>query len=323
MFKSNAMWQLLTAAAVLTACDADRTNPHGETATPGTTAADTPDDTAAQQDQQEILRTIETMTSAFNRGDIDTVMGTYEDPATVVFQPGAPAMTREQLRAGFEEFAAAKPNFRFSSHEVYISGDIAVHLTPWTMTATAPGGTTMTDQGLSVAVLRRQDDGDWLMAIDNPFGQFLLDRSDDADNAPKTADAEEVEREILATIDTMTASFAAGDVDGVMSTYAPRATVLFEPGIATRGTDAIRAAFEQSVQAKPTFEFSGHEVYVAGDLAVHNNPWSMTATAPDGTTIEQSGLSVAVLQRQDDGRWLMAIDNPHGQRLLESPGYPE
>ncbi len=56
---------------------------------------------------------------------------------------------------------------------------------------------------------------------------------------------------------------------------------------------------------------------VQGDIAVHFAPWTMTGTAPDGTEIKQTGLSVAVLRKQADGNWLMVIDNPHGQHLME------
>lgn len=56
---------------------------------------------------------------------------------------------------------------------------------------------------------------------------------------------------------------------------------------------------------------------VAGDVAVHFAPWTMTGTDPRGNPLIQKGLSVAVLRRHADGRWLMVIDNPHGQRLLE------
>jgi hypothetical protein len=42
----------------------------------------------------------------------------------------------------------------------------------------------------------------------------------------------------------------------------------------------------------------------------------MTGTAPDGSAIEQGGLSVALLRRQPDGRWLMVVDDPFGDELL-------
>ena len=42
----------------------------------------------------------------------------------------------------------------------------------------------------------------------------------------------------------------------------------------------------------------------------------MTAKSPEGNEIKQNGLSIAVLRKQEDGEWLMIIDNPHGSFLL-------
>ena len=77
----------------------------------------------------------------------------------------------------------------------------------------------------------------------------------------------------------------------------------------------MRATFKQWFAMSPRFEYAGHDVLVVGDLAVHIAPWTMKGKAPDGAPIEQSGLSVAVLRRQPEGRWLMVIDNPHGQHV--------
>lgn len=120
-----------------------------------------------------ILSTIETMTRAFNQGDLDGVMGTYEPGAVVVGQPGAPVSGESALRSMFAGFIAAQAKFSFFGHEVVRAGELAVHLTPWRMTGVAPDGSTMQAEGLSVAVLRRQTDGRWLMVIDHPFGDSL------------------------------------------------------------------------------------------------------------------------------------------------------
>ncbi|MFC9663982.1 YybH family protein [Nocardia sp. NPDC127606] len=82
------------------------------------------------------------MTAALERGDIDTDMSFCIDDAVVAFEPGAPVRGEEQLRAGFAAFAAVKPDFRYDNgHEVMLTGDIAVHIAPWTMSGTAPDGT--------------------------------------------------------------------------------------------------------------------------------------------------------------------------------------
>ena len=123
--------------------------------------------------------------------------------------------------------------------------------------------------------------------------------------------------EVMAIIDGMTTAFHRGDLDGVMSSYEDEATVVFEPENPVSDPAVMRETFQQWFRLNPQFEYSGHEVVVAGDIAVHFAPWRMNGTAPDGTEVEQSGLSVAVLRRQLDGRWLMVIDNPHGQQLLD------
>jgi len=124
------------------------------------------------------------------------------------------------------------------------------------------------------------------------------------------------QKEILATVEKMTAAFHAGDIDGVMNSYEPTATVVFEPANPISDPAVIQSMFQGAFSLDPEFSYSGHEVYIAGDIAIHFAPWTMTGTMPDGAQVEQAGLSVAVLRRQSDGRWLMVIDNPHGQHLL-------
>jgi uncharacterized protein (TIGR02246 family) len=124
--------------------------------------------------EQQILSTIHAMTAAFHKGDIDGIMRTYEPGAVVVGEPGAPVSGTPALRAMFAGFIAARVHFSFLGHQVLQADDIALHLTPWSMTGVAPDGAEMTASGLSVAVLRRQPDGSWLMVIDDPFGDALL-----------------------------------------------------------------------------------------------------------------------------------------------------
>lgn len=69
--------------------------------------------------------------------------------------------------------------------------------------------------------------------------------------------------------------------------------------------------FIQFVGMNPKYTFSSHEIYISGNIATHTPPWKMTDELPDGTKIEQSGLSVAVLRKQTDGSWLMIRDTPH------------
>ncbi len=126
------------------------------------------------QEEKRVLNAVEKMTSNFEKGIIDEVMQSYERDATVVFEPGKPISDADLLRKMFEAMSGAKPKFSYSGHQVFISGDIAIHIAPWEMSGTAPDGSIMQQEGLSLAVLRKQSDGEWLMVIDNPHGQMLL-----------------------------------------------------------------------------------------------------------------------------------------------------
>ena len=125
------------------------------------------------------------------------------------------------------------------------------------------------------------------------------------------------EEEVLNTIERMTEAFQNSDIEGVMSTYEDGAIVMFEPETPISDSSLLRESFKNSFTLNPQFTFAEHEVYIAGDIAMHITPWKMVGKTPDGQDIEQGGLSVAVLRRQSDGKWLMVIDNPHGSRLLD------
>lgn len=139
---------------------------------PTTTPAQ--ESTPMTMDQKNVLSTISTMTEAFNVKNMDGILSTYEDRATIMFQPGEATFGRDKFAEQFQGFFAAEPNFQFENHQVIVNDDIAVHTTPWTMTGKTPDGQEIAQSGLSIAVLRRQDDGSWLMIIDNPYGDLVI-----------------------------------------------------------------------------------------------------------------------------------------------------
>ena len=105
---------------------------------------------------------------------------------------------------------------------------------------------------------------------------------------------------------------SAGDVDGALALYERHATFAVRPGEVVRGGDAIRAALAQFAALKPEMEGEKVKVLVAGDTALVVNRWTLRGTTPDGQPLEMAGTSADVLRRQDDGRWLVAIDDPWG-----------
>lgn len=122
---------------------------------------------------------------------------------------------------------------------------------------------------------------------------------------------------IIERIKTMTSAFHNSDIQGVLASYEKGAAVMFEPAKQVSNPTEFKKMFEGFFQLNPKFDYSGHEVYIANDLALHISPWVMKGIAPDGSVIEQSGLSVSVLRKQNNGTWLLVLDNPHGERLTQ------
>jgi uncharacterized protein (TIGR02246 family) len=124
-------------------------------------------------EQKEVMKVILDMTEAFHNKDIEGILASYEPNAVIVFEPGKPVSGEDAIKHGFMGFFAVNPKFQYPDHEVFINGDLAMHFAPWTMAGKAPDGTEIKQSGLSVVVLRKQLNGQWLMVFDNPFGQHL------------------------------------------------------------------------------------------------------------------------------------------------------
>jgi uncharacterized protein (TIGR02246 family) len=123
--------------------------------------------------------------------------------------------------------------------------------------------------------------------------------------------------QIQSTTDTNNAAVSAGDIEGALATFEPNAVMVAQPGVSVMGTEALRGAFKQFLGVNPKIAVTEQEVIQAGDIALHSYTWKMSGKAPDGSAIEQNGFSTVVLRKQPDGRWLMVIDNPFGDLLLQ------
>lgn len=122
----------------------------------------------------QVIQAVEAMTAAVQRADLPAVLAAYGAGAQVAFEPGLPVAGEPALAEGFAAFFAVQPVFSYAGHEVMAVGDLALHIAPWTMRGTAPDGTALSQRGLSVAVLRRDDTGVWRIVLDNPYGDRLL-----------------------------------------------------------------------------------------------------------------------------------------------------
>ena len=107
---------------------------------------------------------------ALNAGDLDALAALYEPQATLTAQPGTKVTGTAAIREAFAGFLAGKPRMSITPKLVAQNGDLALVSGQWQLSMTGPDGKPVELAGRSVEVVRRQPDGRWLFAIDEPFG---------------------------------------------------------------------------------------------------------------------------------------------------------
>lgn len=121
-------------------------------------------------------RTVARLMEAINAGDLDVAVALYEKDAVLVAQPGALARGTADLRGALAGFVAMKAKLETKAERVIEAGDIALYVGRWSLQGAWPDGAPIAMSGESTDVLRRQKDGSWLIALDNPWGAQILPR---------------------------------------------------------------------------------------------------------------------------------------------------
>jgi len=79
-----------------------------------------------------------------------------------------------QIREALSGFIAMKAQLRSEAQQVIENQDVALYIGRWSLNGTDPSGKPVSMGGESTDVLRRQPDGRWLIALDNPWGAQIL-----------------------------------------------------------------------------------------------------------------------------------------------------
>jgi uncharacterized protein (TIGR02246 family) len=118
---------------------------------------------------------LDQVVEAFGNRSIEALLAVYEPGAPFVAQPGQRLTGSEVIRTALEAFFAIEPTFALDKGSVVEADDLALVHSNWTIDGIAPDGAPLTMTGSATDVLRRQPDGTWLFAIDNPWGPAAED----------------------------------------------------------------------------------------------------------------------------------------------------
>jgi uncharacterized protein (TIGR02246 family) len=107
---------------------------------------------------------------AFNAGDLEQMLTFYEPECVIVPEPGQVLTGTAAVRQVLQGFLALKGTMEMRPCRVLQSGDVALLVSQWTLAGTGADGAPVNVGGTSADVVRRQADGTWRFAIDNPLG---------------------------------------------------------------------------------------------------------------------------------------------------------
>lgn len=114
----------------------------------------------------------EVFLQAFNTGDGAIFDSLYREDSISNFS-GEP-LTGEARLAWFKEFLAAKPSLKAELTHSYVAGDVALVGVRYSIDTVGKDGEPVHLEGVCTDVLRRIEDGRWLMAIDRPVASTGL-----------------------------------------------------------------------------------------------------------------------------------------------------
>jgi uncharacterized protein (TIGR02246 family) len=112
--------------------------------------------------------TMDQLVTAVNARDLEGALALYHPEGTFVPERGRLAIGIEAIRAAWTELFKSKPTLTIR-HETVESDGLALYSTKWTLSVTGPDGSPVNMAGKGGVVLRRQPDGQWLIAIENPW----------------------------------------------------------------------------------------------------------------------------------------------------------
>ena len=110
------------------------------------------------------------LSEAYNAGDLEALVSLYDPKAVFVIKPGRVTESPEELRGAMQHVAALRGRLTVNPRTFIRSDDLVLVLGTFTLSGRRGDGTAFERTSKFADVLRRQPDGHWLVAIDNPYG---------------------------------------------------------------------------------------------------------------------------------------------------------
>ena len=117
-----------------------------------------------EDDREAIHRRSKSCLAAMNRGDIDAVMEHYVDDAVLLFSPVLRGP--DEIRQHWEQVDRPDRDARLDTLDIQVVGDIAYEVALYEVSSPGDGDEPQVSGGKNVVVWRREEDGEWRLAVD-------------------------------------------------------------------------------------------------------------------------------------------------------------
>lgn len=117
---------------------------------------------------------VELLDQAFNEGDLEAVLGLYEEAAVVVTEPGKSARGTAELRSFFQQALQSGSSAKQLKTHVIEADGVALFLSHWTLSPRDADPGVVSRTFMATTVFRKQADQGWKALIDNSFGPLVL-----------------------------------------------------------------------------------------------------------------------------------------------------
>jgi uncharacterized protein (TIGR02246 family) len=106
----------------------------------------------------------------FRAGDLDGLLELYDPGAIFLTQSGEIASGKTAIRELLSGFLQLADTFELEQQDAFEADGVALLQNRWTLTGHDPEGNTIEMSDRTAGIARRQTDGSWKIAVDNPWG---------------------------------------------------------------------------------------------------------------------------------------------------------
>lgn len=110
------------------------------------------------------------LSEAYNSSNLEALVSLYDPNAVFVIKPGRVTENPAQLRRAMQHLVAMRCRLTVNPRTFLRSDDLVLVLGTFTLSGRRGDGTPFERTSRFADVLRRQSDGRWLLAVDNPYG---------------------------------------------------------------------------------------------------------------------------------------------------------